>query len=217
MRLNHQVWARTALCVIVALTLVIVPRVEAVTIEKAGPVPSFVFMSRTQVPVRIVQITLAPGGLLSGAEIEIENRSGAVIETVVFQTRWPGLVEADGLSRLAPLGFIRGRPQQWGEKALPLPMEPGERRKIQFASGVARALDEDVASSGSTIAGSCEILLSSVEGPDFKWTVNDDRPPTAAPDSPEACLPRTPAEIPTRIADDSRVRPKLKSIGDRRL
>lgn len=209
MRLNHQLWARTACCVFAALTLVIVPCVEAVSIQKAGPVPSFVFMSRTQVPVRIVQITLAPGGLLSGAEIEIENRSGAVIETVVFQTRWPGLVEADGLSRLAPLGFIRGRPQQWGEKALPLPMKPGERRKIRFASGVARALDEDIASSDSAIAGSCEILLSSVEGPEFKWTANDDRPPNAAASSPEACLPRTSEEILTRMADESRVRPKM--------
>lgn len=209
MRLNSRVWIRTAGCVVVALTFVIVPRVLAVPVQKAKPTPSFVFMSRTQVPVRIVQITLAPGGLLSGAEIEIENRSGAVIETVVFQTRWPGLVEADGLGRLAPLGFIRGRPQQWGEKAMPLPLKPGERRTIRFGSGVARALDEDIASSGSSIAGSCEILLSSVEGPEFKWTANDDRPPSSAPGSPEACLPRTPSEILTRIADDSRVRPKM--------
>lgn len=196
-------WAWTTSCVVVALTLVIAPCAEALTIQKPVPVPSFVFMSRTQVPVRIVQITLAPGGLLSGAEIEIENLSGAVVETVVFQTRWPGLVEADGLNRLAPLGFIRGKPQQWGEKALPLPMKPGERRKICFGSGVARALDEDIESSVSAAGGRCEILLSSVEGPEFKWTANDDRPPHSAPGSPEACLPRTPTEILTRMADGS--------------
>jgi len=185
------------------MTLVLVPSVEAATIQRVSPVPSFEFFSRTEVPVRIVQITLAPGGLPNGAEIEIENRSGMVIESVVFQTRWPGLVEADGLSRVAPLGFIRGKPQQWGEKALPLSMNPGERRKIPFGTGIARALDEDIAVSSSSIVGSCEIMLTSVEGPGFKWTANDDRPPGAAPGSPGVCVPMTRSVILTRIADGS--------------
>lgn len=152
------------------------PSQAAAPAHPAPPIrasPFVEYVERGPAPVRIVEVRIPESGLLTDTEFLVENVSAITVDSLVFQTSWPDLTEGE-LGRVAPLGFVEGRPEFSGLAAGPEPLHSGEKRYVKLAPGVAEALDLDFAQQNIANTWACELRLVLVEGDDYKWIPNAD-------------------------------------------
>lgn len=165
-------------------------------------VPLVEYVERGPVPIRLVSVRVPESGSLIETEFLVENVGTAMVLTLVFQTSWPDLTE-DETGRVAPLGFVEGRPEFTGLASGPEPLLPGEKRFVKLAPGIGEALDVDFARRNMAAGWTCEVRLLVVEGENYTWV------PEADPDAAEArnrgsCKPSRRTEVPVTLVPSKR-------------